>query len=220
MDNSININCICKTTLNRSGLNNKAQTQANKKVKLNSNDQQKIFDTENFLSDDEEEGLKMDDVDFIAIASYLRNLDVDESCTENTNSAKFKICDLNCFERMRYVHSTLKNCLLASDDKKIKFDQMWASFRFLAKCPTSCDYYGTTIFHYAAADDNSELLEFLLRKISNWRQVYRFKGYLFTFKEFQIFVIVALYLYFFLVWFFETEFFKIYTYPLKLNKNN
>jgi hypothetical protein len=168
LDNSININCICKTTLNRSVKS--LTTRANKRVKFSNNNRQQFFDKANFLTDDEDDDSEeVDPTDFSTVSNYLKNLDFDESTTEKSNSKQVKICDLNCFERMHYVHSSLKQCLLSQsqEEQKKNMEQLWASFRFLSRCPTSCDYYGTTIFHYAATDDNSELLEFCLEKFPN-----------------------------------------------------
>lgn len=182
LDNSININCICKTTTLRrpSGMS----PAPNKKFKHNSH--KKIFDYDNFLSDEEDDDdessneLKKNETDTTAdlgsafaysygIGSFLRDSDYDEVGL-NQN-----LCDLSCFEKMRFVHAKLKESVIVrsqqtyfyDNSRDDQFERLWMTFKFLSKCPTSCDYYGTTIFHYAATDENPELLKRCLRKFSD-----------------------------------------------------
>ena len=146
LDNSLNINCICKTT--------------SKSVE-NSRNLDQIFDRNDFLSDSEDVEMENSESD---TQSRLEDLDL-----ESKSITHKRICDLSCFENMRYIHFVLKNCFhdLNEDnfsERYTKFENMWENFKFLAKNPASCDYYGTTIFHYAAADNNYELLKFSLQK--------------------------------------------------------
>ena len=91
------------------------------------------------------------------------------------NKRMNKICDLSCNEHMRYVHSTFKNCFSPTlhpnpnnNESKMsngeKFEAIWKSLKFLSKNPKSCDYYGSTLFHYAASDNQCDLLKRLVEK--------------------------------------------------------
>ena len=195
LDSSININCICKTTTLR-GFRSPSTSRLYKKFKHNKSgsSHKTIFEGGNFLSDEEEEesdeGMSVDSgtgssskdtddsdstVDLGSafaysneMGSFLRDSDYDEFGVNKQN-----MCDLSCFEKMRFVHAKLKESVLAANAAVVTtkkstatslFDRLWAAFKFLSKHPTSCDYYGTTIFHYAALDDNPELLMRCLEK--------------------------------------------------------
>jgi hypothetical protein len=112
----------------------------------------------------------------------LTQLDVESDYLSVNNCRINKICDLSCFENMKYIHFTLKNCfhLGTLEQSEAKFSRVWDSFKFLAKYPKSCDYYGTTIYHYAASDsdDNVNLLRCALQK-------YPVRIRLFTFFEIE-----------------------------------
>lgn len=145
LDNSININCICKTT--------------SKNVE-NAHSLENVFERNDFLSDSEDVEMENSSDP----QSHLENLDY-ESKAVNFN----RICDLSCFESMRYIHFVLKNCFYDLNEENLaekcaKFEHSWENFKFLTKNPASCDYYGTTIFHYAASDNNYELLKYSLKK--------------------------------------------------------
>lgn len=82
-----------------------------------------------------------------------------------------KICDLSCFENLKYIHNLLKNCFTiprmngGGDSECVAdFEDKWNGFKFLRDEPRSCDYYGTTIYHYAASDNNFDLLKCLVDK--------------------------------------------------------
>lgn len=89
-----------------------------------------------------------------------------------TNQQK-KICDLSCFENLKYIHNVLKSCFSVANDQSEgnfagkQFEAKWTEFKFLSENPKSCDYYGTTIYHYAASDNNFELLKCIVRKYPN-----------------------------------------------------
>jgi hypothetical protein len=191
LDNSLNINCICKTTKETT-----TPPPDTPKEKQTADERKLIFDQANsFMSDDDDDDEEDDSVVMtdenaapvsaaaaiterqqsrinvggISLADIkLTNLDI-ESDLLNTNNCKInKICDLSCFENMKYVHFTLKNCFHGPslEENEANFNRVWHSFKFLAKYPKSCDYYGTTIYHYAASDsdDNLNLLRCTLQK--------------------------------------------------------
>jgi len=195
LDNSFNINCICKTTFKSNALSAATSSQTTKKCN--------IFDKghNDFMSDDDEDEEFMNDKNENDIEMQgnvlneeprrhlerdmiLLELDYAEESPSNVNNSNnnkkmSKICDLSCFEHMRYVHSTLKNCFstvaianeaslsTANTQSNLdKFEAIWESLKFLKKNPKSCDYYGSTLFHYAAADDQRELLKCLVEKDS------------------------------------------------------
>lgn len=164
LDSSININCICKTT-------NKID-QEDKKQNSNKN----IFDKKvnDFMSDEEEEETdeNKSDVEMIDNSNETRLYDLDHTNQVEATSRSVnlnKICDLSCFENMRYVHFVLKNCFYQANEQNLseklsKFENLWTNFKFLSKYPKSCDYFGTTIFHYAAAENCYYLLKYSLLK--------------------------------------------------------
>ena len=162
LDNSININCICKTT-----------------TKQHSKDtRQPIND---FMDDDDEDDDRNENdiemrADVDAAEAQLTQLDLLSESTNDPENSDIKIlpqrqhkkvCDLGCFENLRYVHNLLKRCFNNDFelDECIKlFEVKWAELKFLNKDPRSCDYFGSTIFHYAASDNNFELLRCVIGK--------------------------------------------------------
>ena len=99
----------------------------------------------------------------------MLNATSNQNIVNTANISKLsKACDLSCFENMRYIHSSLKNCFsnteLTPQEHFSKFEDIWSNLKFLCKNPKSCDYYGSTVFHYAAADNNLELLRCLVGK--------------------------------------------------------
>lgn len=166
LDNSININCICKTT----------QRINEKNLNQNSHSRQR-YDHSDFMDDDEDNS---DSADI-----EMRNIEEHEVREIQLNSLTLaqppivhlaetfgrkqykKICDLSCFENLKYIHNVLKNCFNNSNDidkAKGNFEEKWNSFKFLRDDPKSCDYYGTTIYHYASSDSNFELLKCIVSK--------------------------------------------------------
>jgi hypothetical protein len=178
LDNSIKINCICKTTTKITNV-----TPIPNQYAASHNDFMNDDD------DDEYDDSNSNDVEMKSFATENENeLNLNrviDRTSQNSNTNGLynyqhnKICDLSCFENMRYIHNTLKNCFKnisnkveeednqKSLDKEInEFEVKWNSFTFLKNDPCSCDYYGTTIFHYAASDNNYELLRCLIGKYS------------------------------------------------------
>lgn len=102
------------------------------------------------------------------------NVLIGENDNTIDNRSFDKICDLSCFENLKYVSYSLKNSIgnvnpdnsLASEICE-KFEKTWSSFNFLVENPVSCDYNGTTIFHYAAADNDIHLLRLIIKKYLN-----------------------------------------------------
>ena len=95
------------------------------------------------------------------------------------------VCDLSCFENLKYIFSKLKDSLNPKtnsfEENLDNLSKTWLSFEFLDKYPNICDYYGTTLFHYAASSDNHIfLLKFLLDKFSNG--IYSVVRFIFKFK--------------------------------------
>jgi hypothetical protein len=93
----------------------------------------------------------------------------------NDNNKSFdKICDLSCFENLKFASFSLKNSIgninpndSITDEQNEKFEKAWSSFKFLVEDPSSCDYNGTTIFHNAAADNSFHLLRLMIKKYIN-----------------------------------------------------
>ncbi len=146
-ENSINIECICKTE--------------SKNDIFNSSPAKQVLDrgVDDFMDSDDETPENGDSM----------NVD-DPSKTQNsraTSTAAKKICDLSCFEQLKFVSFSLKSCLAggnSSDDQLTsedleKFEKLWSNYSFLVKNPKSCDYNGTTIFHIAAIDNALKLLK-------------------------------------------------------------
>ncbi|CAF1027490.1 unnamed protein product [Brachionus calyciflorus] len=155
LDNSININCICKTT------SKIAENTTSENAPKNMN---QVFDRNDFMSDSDDSDEEMNTESKVSEA-HIQNLDHDLDKNPYLN----RMCDLSCFENMRYVYFVLKNCFQGLDEqnleeKILKFDQLWLNFKFINKNPKSCDYYGTTLFHYAAADNCFHLLKYSLEK--------------------------------------------------------
>jgi hypothetical protein len=106
-------------------------------------------------------------------------LETEKDRIQINNVSIHRRCDLSCFENMKYVHFTLKNVFLQSSSNDNhqrqtlslsldeRFDRAWQSYKFLLDNPQACDYYGTTIFHYAACDNNLLLLKYSLKKHAN-----------------------------------------------------
>lgn len=170
-NDSLNVNCICKTTVHSS------IKQTFKLNKLNP------FDNQDFMSDDDDD----DDADTEQYSDEIRNLirtqqsiesnllsQVEQKLTEldllapNDSRILKSQCDCSCFDNLRLVYNQLKNSFRSSAnlDECIRvFEQKWCSFKFLSSDPSRCcDYYGTTVFHYAASDNSYELLKILLAK--------------------------------------------------------
>ena len=173
LDNSINVNCICKTTKEcspsspasrRPPSSSSSSQSTRKKTRV---DLTKVFDRANdnhFMSGDEDDH-EQENAESTASSSSashandvfmggggggLADLDVESDALLSINNCRInKICDLSCFENMKYVNFALKNCFVRSDlaESELKFEHVWNSFKFLRKYPKSCDYYGTTIFH-------------------------------------------------------------------------
>lgn len=79
-----------------------------------------------------------------------------------------KICDLTCFEIMKYTHYSLKNCMLDDqvdeESQASAFNQAWSMNESIQSHPESCDYNGTTLFHLSACDNSVQLLKLELSK--------------------------------------------------------
>ena len=189
LDSSFNINCICKTTFKLT------ETSISAKTTLNTTNKCNIFDKghNDFMSDDDEEdyettpnynGNCMNDKNDNDIEMQdnplndsqnrsLFSLDYMDQSNPNkfVNNKKLnKICDLSCFEYMRMLHSTFKNCFQNKTDEYQqleRFESIWESLKFLSKNPKSCDYYGSTLFHHAASDNQVDLLKCLVKKDPN-----------------------------------------------------
>jgi hypothetical protein len=189
LDNSLNINCICKTTKEAPSPDKEKHVPKRAELHQLTVDRKLLFDQgNNFMSDDEEaddsivmadenapppndsqqSNASTNETDINLANIKLTNLDIESDILSINNCKINKICDLSCFENMKYVHFTLKNCFHGPclEENEAKFNRVWDSFKFLAKYPKSCDYYGTTIYHYAASDsdDNVNLLRCTLHK--------------------------------------------------------
>jgi hypothetical protein len=234
LDNSFNINCICKTTFKSNASLSSSSSSAAATASSHTTKKCNIFDKghNDFMSDDDDDEEFMNDKNEndIEMQGNILNeessrrrrhperdmilLDLDyaeespsneftvNNTNTNNNKKMSKICDLSCFEHMRYVHSTLKNCLspsLSNTNTKSnldKFEVIWESLKFLKKNPKSCDYYGSTLFHYAAADDQCELLKCLVEKDSTGVFSVDSKGKRFEFTQ----IIITNFAVFFLIY--------------------
>lgn len=170
-DNSINVNCICKTTV--INLNKTIPTRISHK---------QIFDNcnDDFMSSDEEENTinSLVKVQQSNVSNFLDEIEKKLTELELIPADDPRIstsqCDCSCFENLRCVYNVLKNSFRNSlyDDNLEEccknFETKWSSFKFLSTDPSRCcDYYGTTIFHYAASDNSYELLKSMLIKCPN-----------------------------------------------------
>lgn len=172
LDYSVNVNCICKTTAPSPNSHMRHHNPtSSKRIKLSeSQNKQNPFDGNNFLSDEEEDEEEQSNhrVEMEGACSNMNIYDLEYDSPVSVNTSRLKICDLSCFEKMRYVNCALKACLARQTDDerehKVEFDKQWASFKFLSRNPSCCDYYGTTIFHYAATEPNANLLKYCLEK--------------------------------------------------------
>lgn len=169
LDSSININCICKTTQkqNNNGDNTRAKTAEARANRYP--DDQDFMDDESdsdsaYQNDVEMRAVDVDQARQIELSSLVQKAEM-----FGTNQQK-KICDLSCFENLKYIHNVLKSCFSVANDQSEgnfagkQFEAKWTEFKFLSENPKSCDYYGTTIYHYAASDNNFELLKCIVRK--------------------------------------------------------
>jgi hypothetical protein len=173
LDSSINIDCICKTTKkNQEKLKSELSAAANRFPTKNDShddfmddDDETDTDEDNQVNNDVEMTLNEEnhEVRYHELSSLVQQF---ESPFGRRQSAK--ICDLSCFENLKYIHNLLKNCFTrqgASDYECLaEFEDKWNRFKFLRDDPKSCDYYGTTIYHYAASDNNFDLLKCLVKK--------------------------------------------------------
>jgi hypothetical protein len=110
---------------------------------------------------------KVNEITRHKLAMRLRREDVklrqlDENGTRNT-------CSKSCFENIEYVHLKLQNCFKIGttlEESEAEFNRTWDSFNAIVKYPNSCDFLGTTVYHYAAANinDNADLLRCVLQK--------------------------------------------------------
>ena len=195
LDNSININCVCKiATKLSSPSKSKINPTSPSKIDLNTY-KVNVFDRgSDFMDDDDDDDnqsyddtnkndIEMENNHINENQNRLFNLDyLDGSSNEDKNEldeytaaskrAKLsKMCDLSCVENMKYAHAILKACFTdtecSSVDNELKFEAAWSSLKFISKYPKSCDYYGATIFHYAALNNNYELLKHAIRKHPN-----------------------------------------------------
>ena len=189
LDRSFNINCICKTTIKLNSPDKKHSNSNEKKIGISSNLKNcNIFDRVNDFMSDEDEEYDKNENDIEMAGNYVNNNDnnrdrhlydldyYEQSLYSNASDQNLlcdsirlsKSCDLTCFENMRYIHSILKNCFqndeLTDSDHILKFENIWSNLKFVSKNPKSCDYYGSTLFHYAAADNNLELLKCIIAK--------------------------------------------------------
>ena len=178
--NSLSINCLCKTTKDLQQTAQSPTPTSSFATKISRNP----FDrpASDFMDDDDDD----DDDDGVDDATTNGNTNGGAVANENaapqpTNgflipslcerTGKLQLnrtCDLSCFESLKFMSCSLKRCFdPASGDQSeeaSKFDAVWSSFALLAERPQSCDYYGTTVFHYAAADNAYGLLRCALRK--------------------------------------------------------
>jgi hypothetical protein len=193
LERSININCICKTTKRRKyNKNDDNNVNTIQKLAKRSINEKNVFDANDFMNDDDDDddddhndGIEMivdsdqDDLQ-INFNHILYELQLDDDDDKNN----YKSCDFSCFEYIRHVYLILKCCFKQQDTEKAlkSFDKKWSLFRFLNNKPNSCDYFGTTLFHYAASDNNCSLLESLLKKYADGVFCVDSKGFFFFFK--------------------------------------
>ena len=166
LDNSINIDCICKTTIKGDNENICEKENVTRGFDVNSDfmdDSEDDVDNDVIMNEpieSQNENL-LSNLDIVPNESLL-HLDVHDSRYKFSNR---RVCDLSCFENLRFVYWSLKNCFNEDESQfRAKFGLKWEKFKFLRKDPKSCDYYGTTIFHYAASNNNYELLNYALEK--------------------------------------------------------
>jgi hypothetical protein len=173
LDSSININCICKTT-QRQQHNGSKQSHEERIIRTATrcpDDQDFMDDSDGNNEVDLESGNAQVDVEMNETdENHARQMELSSLIQKaevfGVNQQK-KICDLSCFENLKYIHNVLKNCFGASssyESSLYQFEAKWNEFKFLSDNPKSCDYYGTTIYHYAASDNNFQLLRCIVRK--------------------------------------------------------
>ncbi len=164
LDSSINIDCICKTTKKKQ---EKLKTELTENRLTDKDDAHDDFmddDTDNDSYNVEMENNEdSQEIRYHELSSLVQQF---EAPFGRRQSAK--ICDLSCFENLKYIHNLLKICFTregaSEEDCLAEFEDKWNRFKFLRDDPKSCDYYGTTIYHYAASDNNYDLLRCLVQK--------------------------------------------------------
>lgn len=165
LDSSINIKCICKTT--RKNVENGTSID-HKPSNSNSSDSNDFMDDDSEDFDSNPNDVEMGNINdgqlrYNELSALVQRV---ESPFGKQQSQRH--CDLNCFENLKYIHNLLKNCFTKADTSAeeclAEFEEKWNSFKFLMDDPKSCDYYGTTIYHYAASDNNLELLKCIVKK--------------------------------------------------------
>lgn len=165
LDSSININCICKTTHRKSLSNESSQPTTGTPARyIDGND---FMDDNDSDSDSDQNDIEMEETDENQIRLNQLSSLVQKTPECFGERQEKKICDLTCFENLKYIHNLLKNCFVKytnEEEALNEFEVRWNSFKFLCDDPKSCDYYGTTIYHYAASDNNFELLKCLVNK--------------------------------------------------------
>ena len=180
LDTSFHINCICKTTFKSSASSSAPTQSGSAKCSIfdqvhhdfMSDDEDDDEKDESLMNDNNENDVEMQDNPLNESQDRaLLNLDyLDQEVCCASNIKLSKTCDLSCFEHMRYIHSTFKNCFQSQranereNTNAERFESAWLSLKFLSKNPKSCDYYGSTLFHYAASDNQVELLKCLFKK--------------------------------------------------------
>jgi len=154
-DNSINVNCICKTTCINNNLVATTSKISNHLLSTHNND-----DDDEFMDTDDDEDLpeiQKTKRPTTNVSNFLDEMEkklIDLDLIElNDPQISKSQCDCSCFENMRCVYNVLKSCFQNSstnlNECLLNFEQKWSNFKFIASDATRCcDYYGKLIVYF------------------------------------------------------------------------
>jgi ankyrin repeat protein len=112
---------------------------------------------------------------------YLFDKYNDQECYITSNSdLDGRTCNMSCYTVLKRHYDMLNSCLdhatnELNNEELNKFDQKWSE-SFLNEYPQATDFYGFSIYHYCASNNNLKLFKCALRNYSKGIDLVDAKG--------------------------------------------